>query len=532
MPTPVRRSIPDPTKEEKVSSKASPPRPVWRGLGRMKDGELDAFINESIERAIGELQSPSGSRDKAERAPEEARNFVRFLNLLGNESDRPGFPLQVFPPLIRRYITSCSSSIHCTPDLVAVPLLAVAGAATGRSGRKLKVKDGWSVTSCLWTVCVTDSSGGKTPALNAAQNFYEDRQQAEDIAYQEAKAAHAKNPKENEHPGPYPSLKLSDTTIESLRVDLTQGPVLFARDELGGWCHQMGQYKGGAGGEKYDWCSIWSHSAINIGRKTERVYVREPFVGVTGMMVPASVRELNYRGNADDGFVHRILAAAPASMRPKVTERGVPESLTAEYKRRMSRLFEPPKGDNTLTFELKAFRDAQRWANDVLYRELSDNSPGWLVSKYRKLFENCLRLSLVLHEIWRAAGCDPEDDFDYRYRVDPDTNKLNREFYGEWIGFRPKVVDRVSVEQAIAVVEYFKNHIGAMQSLMGEDVDDVDRLYTSLAQKGTVTVRQVIHKSSFKRKDQVLAIFAEWGRRGYGTVEHPRKNQTQFRFSE
>ena len=77
---------------------------------------------------------------------------------------------------LRRYIEACAKSIHCPTDLLAGPMLAVSGAAIGRAGRRLKVKDGWKVTSCLWVAGLNSSSGGKTPALNAVENFYEDRQ--------------------------------------------------------------------------------------------------------------------------------------------------------------------------------------------------------------------------------------------------------------------------------------------------------------------------------------------------------------------
>ena len=444
------------------------------------------------------------------------------------EADRPSFPIHVFPSLLRQYIWACARSIHCSADLLAGPMLAVAGAAIGRSGRRLRVKDGWDVTSCLWIASILSSSGGKTPALNKVENFYDDRQEAEYWKYVEDKKAYEADPKNNPPPGPYPALKLTDTTIESLRSDLGAGPVLFSRDELGGWCHQMGQYKHG-NADRFDWCSFWSHSAVNIGRKSERVYVKEPFVSVTGMMVPASARELNYRGQADDGFVHRILLAFPEATLPRATLEGVSEELTKEYKRRMTRLFDPPgKEGKILTFEPKAIRMLLRWANTELFRELRpleyENciAPDWLVSKYRKLFENCLRICLVLHELWRVAGQDHERE---------DWEPEPRDFYGEQIEFQTVVVDRLTVERAIAVIEYFRGHIDMVHSLVGEVVDDVDRAYNRLQSKGRITVRETIYKTTYKSADRVQALFSEWERRGYGTIENTRKNQTVFNFN-
>jgi hypothetical protein len=445
----------------------------------------------------------------------------------------PPFPTSVFPPLLERYIEAHSHSIHCRPDLLAVPLLAIAGAATGRSGRRLKVKPGWPTSSCLWTAALTPSSGGKTPALNAVMNFYDDRQEVEHYAYLDRKQAHDDDPDNNPKPGPYPALKLTDSTIESLQVDLASGPVLYARDELAGWCHQMGQYKTGKA-DRYDWCSFWSHSAVNIGRKTAgRVFVKEPFVGVTGMMVPSSAKELNYQGDADDGLVHRILLACPEDMAPLVTLEGVPEELTAAYRQRMSRLFDPPgEKDRILTFDPEALLLWQGWANDEHFALLKgQDAPGWLVSKYRKLSENCLRLCLVLHELWRVAG-------DW---LPPKQEARSLETEGP---ARPNVIDRVTVGRAIAVVEYFRGHIETVQALLKKDEDAngslVERvadssaaIYARLCSKGKVTVRDVAHQSSLKKKEAILALFADWQSKGKGKVETgTRKDQLVFVFPE
>ena len=196
----------------------------------------------------------------------------------------------------------------------------------------------------------------------------------------------------------------------------------------------------------------------------------------------------------------------------------------------MSRLFDPPGEEaGVLTFEPKALRMVFRWANEELFRELrpvtrpGHVAPDWLVSKYRKLFENCLRLCLVLHEIWRVVGKDHEPE---------DWEAHPRDWYGQRIHFRPGVVDRLTVERAIAVVEYYRGHIHAVQSLLGEEVDDADRAYNRLRGKGRVSVRQAIHQTSYKSASRVQALFAEWARRGYGKVRHPRKNQTVFAFGE
>jgi hypothetical protein len=527
-------------------------------------------------------QAAEDVRKKAAQAvPEEEKPVLEealaVLVELFESSDGPDFPMWVFPPLIRDYIRAGAVSIHCPPDLLAVPLLSIAGTATGRSGRRLLAKEGFLVSSCLWTACFCESSAGKSPALNAVLNFFDERQQQlyEEwtAATEEWERASEEDRKEMEKPGPYPCLKLTDTTMESLRVDLVGGPVLFPRDELGGWSHQMGQYKSG-NSDRYEWSSFWSHSPVDVGRKGERVRVKDPFVGVAGMMVPASARELNYRGHSDDGFVHRMLLSRPAFLAPFITGEGVPDELTGAYKAAMTRLFDPPAAlgnglaacltnPRHLSFEPAAWELYRDWANVELFRKISAETPGWLVSKLRKLSENCLRLCLVLHELWRVAapddepadpdGSDPLDDPDL-WKPDPDDPKslvpdLNhpywsrpipfdpdwfmphhRDYCGERIPFQDRVVDKITVTRAIALIDYFRGHIGAIQALLGSQIDEVDALHAKFKVKGKVTVREVQRASKYKAKDQVLAIFQAWQARGYGQAGDGRANQTVFVF--
>src|SRR5262249_21307291 len=127
-----------------------------------------------------------------------------------------------------------------------------------------------------------------------------------------------------------------------------------------------------------------------------------------------------------------------------------------------------------LTFSKPALLMVLGWANRELFPHLAPlrdedgkvlehqdypekDAPGWLVSKYHKLFENCLRLCLVFHELWRVS----EEAELWR-------EGANRTWYGRPMPFDEKVVDCATVERAIAVVEYFKGHIGVVQELFGE----------------------------------------------------------------
>jgi hypothetical protein len=511
--------IPDPGGGRKC-----PPRPGRNGHGglaeylrsgrgaRLREGTADAAVRES-DRQL----------DEEERALVEADpQFVKLLSLALELADDKQFPLWVFPRFIRDYVAAWSVSLYCSPALLAVPLLAVAGAATGRLGRRLRVKDGWEVSSCLWAVCLAPSSDGKSPALNAVQNFYDDRQDAEMAAWQAEKQAHDLEPESCPPPGPYPTLKVTDTTLEALRSALAAGPVLYSRDELSAWCHQMGQYKQG-NADRPDWTSFWSHAPVHVGRKTtEPVYVKEPFVAVAGMMVPESAPELNYRGHGDDGFVHRILIACPKPSRLVFSTAGVPEELTRAYKARMAKLFEPGESSR-LVVAPGAFKTAAIWCNTEHYAEVEaglthdegrpafrDEVPAWRKAKYKKLWENMWRLCLVLNELWRVAGDDDErgDNFD------------------------EGVVGGVTLERAIAVVNFFKDHIDRVQEHLGHgEKDDVDAWYDRFRSRGTISVRDFMRSTAVKRRERILGVFAAWEKRGYGRIEDGgQQGRKLFRF--
>lgn len=435
---------------------------------------------------------------------------------LKREAELP-FPVQVYPRSIQKYIGAWATSIFCSHDLLAVPLLAIAGAAIGRSGRRLLIKGGWRTSSCLWAVCLAESSDGKSPALRAMDGFYIDRQWEEERKWREAKKLFESDPKKNPDPGPRPVLFLTDTTTEALRYDLMSGPVLYRNDELTAWCHQMSQYKSG-NADKPAWTSFWSHAPVSVGRRSDSFTVHDPFVAVTGMLVPESARELNYRGHDDDGFVHRMLISCPAPSPMIFCPVGVPEELTREYKRTMTRLFDPPgeKG-KLLTVSQKAFDMAAVWCNNVHYAEVAGRgAPVWLQAKYKKLFDNLWRVSLVLHELRRVAESEDE-------RVSDD---------GIIPEFDPLVMDTETVERAIKVVNYFKEHIFRVQKYLGDSpMDDIEGLYHRFCGLGEITIRNFMLRTTYKDKDRVLGVFSEWKKRGYGESEiGKRKDQIVFKF--
>jgi hypothetical protein len=229
------------------------------------------------------------------------------------------------------------------------------------------------------------------------------------------------------------------------------------------------------------------------------------------MMVSHSYSQLNYGGHEDDGLVHRFLASYAVRMKPMLTREGVPHEMIQSYKDVMKQLFPcpakwPPETTG-LTYDKKAEDASFTWGNK-LYEELGDDSPGWLASKYRKLWEYVNRVALVLHEIRRVCGDKVE----------------------------PTTVDCETVQRAIRVIEYFKGHIPRCQRLLHlMAADYVDRHHERLKKIGVISTRECIHHGAPFRNatsEQVLAMFNEWQERGYGSITRLLNKSYAFRFLE
>jgi hypothetical protein len=85
---------------------------------------------------------------------------------LAETAEAGPFPLDVLPLTLARFAEDVALAKTCPPDYIAVPLLAVAGAAIGAS-RALEIKQGWRERPCLYAAVIGPPGSAKTPALKA-----------------------------------------------------------------------------------------------------------------------------------------------------------------------------------------------------------------------------------------------------------------------------------------------------------------------------------------------------------------------------
>ena len=205
------------------------------------------------------------------------------------------FPVDVFPTSLQGFVNTVSLSLACPPDLVAVPMLGVAGVAIGAS-RALEVKAGWYESPRLYLGVVAPPGSAKTPAashvcrpLFANQNMLKveydaamaeyDEQEAECDAARRAKTHSRKKDQPTTRvvvpPKPVkPSLKrivVVDATTEALAPILAQNErgLIMVMDELTGWVDRMNAYRGGKGADRQFFLSCWSGEPAIVDRKSQ-----------------------------------------------------------------------------------------------------------------------------------------------------------------------------------------------------------------------------------------------------------------------
>src|SRR4051794_31503109 len=85
------------------------------------------------------------------------------------------FPTHVLPQQLCRFVEEVAAALPCPTDFVAVPMLAILGAAIGNT-RAIAVKPGYEERARIYAAVVGDTGARKSPALKQALRPLEERQ--------------------------------------------------------------------------------------------------------------------------------------------------------------------------------------------------------------------------------------------------------------------------------------------------------------------------------------------------------------------
>jgi hypothetical protein len=391
----------------------------------------------------------------------------------------PAFPLDVLPPPLADFCRQHARSLSCPVDYLAVPLLAIAGGAIGRS-IALRIKDSWIESPCLYAAVIGDPGVAKTPALKTvsrplwrlAQEYkVAHEQEAEEIMARKRQAKEAQR-----KTGSYfkdldaepPKLRRVVTvnaTCEALASILAENPrgLTMVHDELTAWLNGMNQYKGGSGDDRQFWLQVWSGASLSVDRKSHEnripIVVRHPFIAVCGMMTPDMLNLLPAEDARQDGFLDRILFSFPQ----KVPVRWRWDAIDPAHERRWESTYrklgarptldDPRDGDQPsyVRFEDEPLRLFARWYDAHNEEAESLHFSLRLVGPWAKMRAYCARFALILDQLHWAAS-------------DATTPALP-----------PPDVGMKALLGAFALVDYFKSHYRkALATLSPSNEDNLD----------------------------------------------------------
>ena len=313
----------------------------------------------------------------------------------------------------------------------------------------------------------------------------------------------------------------TDTTIEALvgLLNANRRGILFVRDELTGWALAMNQYKGGKGADRQSWLSFWNGSPVTVDRKSksEALFVRNPFVCVTGCLPPDVLGDLADERGREDGFIHRILFAMPDYLAPKWTDDAVSDEATTRYDEVIAKLraLEGVKVNDegpfpqVLSFTPEGKALFVRFSNRLHTEMQAPEFPVGLRGPWSKLEGYGARLALVIHLARWVCGEATDED-----------------------------ADEVSMLSASALVEYFCSHakqVYAQLRATKEDKEVAGAVAWIKNRGGRVTAREVVtyRVGGVKSTKEAKALLEMLVDRGYGEVTEGYKKSIIFTlFSE
>ena len=443
------------------------------------------------------------------------------------------FPIQCLPESLALFASEVASSLSCPVDLVAVPMLVLAGAAIGTT-HALGVKRKWLECPRFYLAEVADPGAAKTPAINAVcQPFYRRQRElakkweVEIAAYEFAKETYDAAKKRLQsrnapasampaHPGkrpPYPHLYTTDATTESLAPILSDNPrgVVLVRDEVSGLMLGMNQYKGGKGSDRQFWLSTWSGEPAKVDRKSNHeagaVLVHHPFVNIMGGIQPDMLSVLCDEQMREDGFIHRFLFTyPPASFGTDWCTTDPSESSEKAWDGVVGRLLalRPHQEEDGLerphvvkmTDQARAYWVS--WYDQHAAEMRGPDFPYNLIGPWSKMRSYCARLALVLHFLRMACAENFGDE-----------------------------VDLDSMRHAATIADYFKSHAKRVYSRLSTTKEDETAgqvIQWIVKHGGETTVRQLQMARIIKKTSEGEALLNDLTDRGFGHVEVRKAN--------
>jgi len=436
------------------------------------------------------------------------------------------FPITVLPEPIRTFVRQASVTIGVDPSYVVTALLPALAAAIGNS-RLIMLKRGWVEPAVLWGVLVGDSGTMKSPSIDVATRYVQQRQAKAIAVHQRAMEQYDRDleqrkggsdrwklsGKRNGEPLPEEIVKpkcerfsCSDVTVEGLSVLLEDAPrgLLLIRDELAGWIGGFDQYKGGKGSDTAHWLTIHGARDLIVDRKgTDRptVFARRAAVSIVGGIQPGTLRRVLGQKHFENGLAARLLMAMPSRQSKQWTESEISDALDQEIGRLFDRLYliEPRQNANDQPEPAVMVLSSSGKAAWVEFynqhAEWQANATEEQAAVLSKLEGAAARLALILHCVRQAAGDRTVSD----------------------------QVDDQDIAAGVAIARWYANEADRVYHVLKEtDNDRLRRQAIELISRrgGRITANDLRRRSRhFETSDDAERFLDEFAEAGVGTWE-------------
>lgn len=419
------------------------------------------------------------------------------------------FPVEALPKNIQAYCTQVADAFGLPVEFIGCNLLVACSIAIGNQ-RRVLISEGTKhiEKAILWLVIIARRSSGKSPAMDEALMPVNKQQarlisqyEAEMIDYQDELAQWEANTKKDKKagrtPAPKPkppkkkSITTNDVTIEALArmLDGNTHGLLASFDEFISFYRSLNSYRGGIGGDKEKYSSIWNGKALKVDRadETKDRYIPDTFVSIVGNMTPEGVRLISEGTNIDDGFTDRFLFSYPQDVpmmewNPDDTDK-ISQTARDDYHYLIQKLFN--LGDDiTIPLSREARHIGADYYNNTLIPEAGDDEDKR--GAYGKLRTYMSRLALIIHVV-ESLGANEADP-----TISGDTMK-----------------------KAIEIIEYFKDQSNLVYNKFEETqfTKDVNRARAFIQRKvgaGETTLKfRDIQRGMNMRREEAEPIIRE-----------------------
>ena len=369
-----------------------------------------AVYNATKARAVG-----AGHRLEVERTELE-QDLKHSLELKNGKAP------MVFGGELGKLLSIAAANFNIPTEILTFCLLPIlASQIDSRTELLINPGTDYRVPAVRWCGLVGDTGSKKSPvlglltkALSGQQNELYTEYKANKLAYDaEYRGWKATIPKdrgeEPTQPAPLRDLYFGDFTIEGIILSLSNYPnsaYLLMLDELASFFSAMDAYRGGKGGDRQKWLTIWNGGGIKVNRKsTDTICVPQSSISIVGGIQPQTIANLiGGDDSQQDGLWNRFaFMGLPHNTTEAFTE--TPGDLREELDKVYRTLSSQETQTHCLSIAAKPLWKA--WHDEIEAKTISESN--WLIKGTYAKFEGIAgRNALIIHRTLAAIeGCEP-----------------------------------------------------------------------------------------------------------------------------